>query len=404
MTIAAPTKNRPLVGERFSVNLIFLIAGISFASWAGRLSVIDMAFDFSSGDLGSFLFCMTAGTLAGITLAPTLSRKFSARSLLLWLPLILSAILVCFGITISNHQHQALAYIILFTFGIFFGCLDIVMNVNGARVERRLGKSILPSLHGFFSLGSLIGAGIATATISLKISSAAHFASIAILLAGVTLIAQRGIRHWDHNYAKQKEITAGSPKVLRSKRGLLLILGLMVAGLSFAEGAANDWLAVASVEGHGLSHTNGALMFTLFVGAMTLGRFTGGSIVDRLGTKCSLTAMGAIGLVGICLFILGDNVVAYGAGAILWGIGSSLGFPVGMSIAASRSDHLGPRAVSIISAFGYGAMLSGPPIIGFVAEHTGLPQALWLIVVVLVVSLAITPRAARSEAKPEPIS
>jgi MFS family permease len=67
-----------------------------------------------------------------------------------------------------------------------------------------------------------------------------------------------------------------------------------------------------------------------------------------------------------------------------------------MSIAASRSDHLGPRAVSVISAFGYGAMLSGPPVIGFVADVIGLPQALWLIVTILVISLIITPRAAQT--------
>lgn len=396
MALNAPALAKPVLGERFSINLIFLIAGLSFASWAGRLSLIDMVFGFSGSQLGAFLFCMTAGTLAGIALAPSLSRAFSAKDLLLVLPIILSAALITLGFSVTILQNSAAAFTILFINGLIFGALDITMNVNGAKVERKIGKSIMPSLHGFFSLGSLLGAGIATATLGLGITTIWHFVFVAGVIVVLTLIAQSGIKTWNYNYSAPRDLNQLKASGARSRRGLLLLLGLMVAGLSFAEGAANDWLAVASVNGHGLNHPSGALMFTLFTGAMTVGRFTGGPIVDRLGTKCSLMIMGLIGLFGISLFILGDNIWLLGTGALLWGLGSSLGFPVGMSIAASRGDHLGPRAVSVISAFGYGAMLSGPPVIGFLADAIGLPQALWLIVAILVISLIITPRAAQS--------
>lgn len=396
MALSAPALAKPIFGERFSINLIFLIAGLSFASWAGRLSLIDMVFDFSGSQLGAFLFCMTTGTLAGIALAPSLSRKFSAKNLLLVLPILLSAVLVVLGLTVTILQSSPAAFVVLFINGLIFGCLDITMNVNGAKVERKLGKSIMPSLHGFFSLGCLLGAGIAAATLGLAITTIWHFIFVSVVIVALALLAQTGIKSWNYNYSAPSDKTQLKTSATRSKRGLLLLLGLMVAGLSFAEGAANDWLAVASVSGHGLNHASGALMFTLFTGAMTTGRFSGGPIVDRLGTKCSLMIMGFIGLVGISLFILGDNIWVLGAGALLWGLGSSLGFPVAMSIAASRSDHLGPRAVSVISAFGYGAMLSGPPVVGFFADVIGLPQALWLIVAILVVSLAITPRASQS--------
>lgn len=396
MALIAPARAKPIFGERLSVNLIFLIAGLSFASWAGRLSIFAMIFDFSGSRLGAFLFCMTAGTLTGITFAPALSRRVSAKNLLLVLPIILALILVGLGLSVSILHSEALAFVVLFTNGLVFGSLDITMNVNGAKVERKLGKSIMPSLHGYFSLGSLLGAGIATATLSLGITTAWHFILVAVMIISLALIAQTGFRDWNYNYSRPRDKSQLQTSGARSHRGLLLLLGLMVAGLSFAEGAANDWLAVASVDGHGLDHPSGALMFTLFAGAMTIGRFAGGPIVDRIGTKCSLMIMGMIGLIGIVLFILGEDTATLGAGAVLWGLGSALGFPVGMSIAASRSDHLGPRAVSVISAFGYGAMLSGPPVIGFVADVTGLPQALWIIAGILVISLLITPRAAQS--------
>ena len=34
------------------------------------------------------------------------------------------------------------------------------MNVEGADVERRLGRTIMPRFHAAFSLGTVLGAGI----------------------------------------------------------------------------------------------------------------------------------------------------------------------------------------------------------------------------------------------------
>src|SRR5690606_601085 len=133
----------------------------------------------------------------------------------------------------------------------------------------------------------------------------------------------------------------------------------------------------------------------LFVGAMTLGRFAGGRLVDRFGTRNTLLLMGTVGLLGVALFITGTNPYIVGLGSAAWGLGSSLGFPLGMSIAASRGERLGPKAVSIVSAFGYGAMLGGPPFIGFVVDTIRLPQALWICAVVLIISLLLTPAVTR---------
>lgn len=391
------TRSRLVPSERTSINLIFLLAGLSFASWAGRLSIIDAVLGFSGLGLGSFLLCMTVGTLVGLTIIPSISRYVPTKRLLCSLPLGLALCLPVLGIAISITQNTLLAYIALFVNGIIFGCLDIMMNVSGARIERELGRSIMPSLHGFFSLGSLLGAGIATASIALHIQSIWHFSFISLIIIALAFIAHLGLASWENeNFANRAKEKSQNGSREPRKLGLLILLGLMVAGLSFAEGAANDWIAVASVDGHGLKHQEGAFMFTLFVGAMTLGRFIGGMLVDRLGHKRTLLFMGTIGLVGVCLFIIGDNPYLIGLGSAMWGLGSSLGFPVGMSIAATRSERLGPRAVSIISAFGYGAMLGGPPTIGLIVDSTSLPRALWICAVVLVISLLLTPRVSRS--------
>ena len=396
MTQPVAIRTRLLPTERTSINLIFLLAGLSFASWAGRLSIIDDVLGFSGLGLGSFLLCMTLGTLIGLSIIPTISKYVATKRLLCILPLGLALCLPLLGVAISITQSAWLAYLTLFVNGIIFGCLDIMMNVSGARIERSVGRSLMPSFHGFFSLGSLLGAGLATATITMKLPSLWHFALVSTLIIAFAFIAHLGLSEWENeNFAERAKDKARGDSRATGKLGLLLLLGLMVAGLSFTEGAANDWIAVATVNGHGLEHQDGALMFTLFVGAMTLGRFLGGLLVDRLGHKFTLLIMGTIGLLGVILFIVESNPYFIGLGSAMWGLGSSLGFPVGMSIAASRTERLGPRAVSIISAFGYGAMLGGPPLIGFVVDSVGLPQALWICVAILIVSLVLTPRVSR---------
>lgn len=387
---------RQRVTERTSINLIFLLAGLSFATWAGRLSIIDTVFNFSGVNLGSFLICSTVGTLLGISIIPTISKFVPMRRLLCCLPIGLAACLVMLGISISVTANATLAYVALFLYGVTFGCLDIMMNVSGAQVERRLGRSIMPSLHGFFSLGTLLGAGLATATITMHVPSVWHFSLVSALIAALAYIAHRGVAYWENeNFVPSNQDVRQDPVRSTKKNVLLLLLGVMVAGLSFTEGAANDWIAVTSVDGHGFEHRVGALMFTLFVAAMTLGRFVGGRLVDRFGTKNTLVVMGLVGLLGVGLFITGASPYLVGLGALMWGLGSSLGFPLGMSIAASRGERLGPKAVSIVSAFGYGAMLGGPPFIGFVVDTLMLPQALWICAVVLIISLLLTPAVTR---------
>lgn len=255
MTQATSTASRRVLTERTSINLIFLAAGISFASWAGRLTVIDEVFNFSGLTFGSFLLCMTAGTLLGISIIPIISRKINTRKLLFYFPILLAACLVALGISISITRTPITAFS-SFINGIFFGCLDIMMNVSGARVERHQGRSLMPIFHGFFSLGTLLGAGIATATISLRMLTIWHFSIVAAMLVAIAVLAQVGLVGWEQeNYGTRSKPSNRSNTASNQKLGLLLLLGLMVAGLSFAEGAANDWIALATVNGHGLPIT-----------------------------------------------------------------------------------------------------------------------------------------------------
>jgi MFS family permease len=170
----------------------------------------------------------------------------------------------------------------------------------------------------------------------------------------------------------------------------LIVIGVVMLGMAFGEGSANDWISLATVDGHGQDNSTGALVFGFFVAAMTLGRVAGGPIVDRIGRVAAIRITAGMGVVGLVLFIVGGPLWLVVIGTVLWGFGVSLGFPLGMSAAAEGSANPAAR-VSAVAIIGYCAFLVGPPVIGFLGREFGLLNALYLVLVLLVASFFAAP-------------
>ncbi|HET7414950.1 MAG TPA: MFS transporter, partial [Arthrobacter sp.] len=153
------------------------------------------------------------------------------------------------------------------------------------------------------------------------------------------------------------------------------------------------WIAKATVDGLGTDAAAGSVMFAVFVGAMTTFRFFGGRFVDRYGRVPVLRVSLASALAGLLIFVFGPNVWISGFGAILWGAGAALGFPMGMSAAADEPERAAAR-VAVVSTVGYTAFLAGPPLLGYLGDVVGIRPALLAVGVVVVASL-MTVGAAR---------
>ena len=131
----------------------------------------------------------------------------------------------------------------------------------------------------------------------------------------------------------------------------------MVLAMALTEGVANDWLGVAMVDGYDAPAWLGAAAFALFVAAMTAGRVTGTVLLDTFGRLPVLWGSMAVAAVGVLLVVLGQVPVLVTLGIVLWGVGASLGFPVGMSAAADDPAKAAAR-VSVVSTIGYTAFLA----------------------------------------------
>jgi MFS family permease len=169
-----------------------------------------------------------------------------------------------------------------------------------------------------------------------------------------------------------------------------VVIGVVVRAAAPPAGSPNDWVAKATVDSFRVSGSIGAIMFAVFVASMTIFRYAGSSLLDRFGRVAVLRGCLLAAIVGLLIFVFAPSPYLAAIGAVFWGAGAALGFPVGMSAGADDRQHAAAR-VSVVSTIGYAAFLVGPPILGFIGNHVGVRHSLLLVAVVCVVSLLSAP-------------
>jgi MFS family permease len=187
----------------------------------------------------------------------------------------------------------------------------------------------------------------------------------------------------DEQRAHWRERLATSLSAWREPR--TYTLGVIMLGMAFAEGSANDWLPSAVVFGHGAPEEAGPAVLAVFSVAMTAGRLLGGPVVDRFGRVWVLRILAVTAGAGLLLFIVAPFGPLVYIGAALWGLGASLGFPIGMSAAADDPAKAASR-VAAAATIGYVAFLCGPPVLGWIGDHIGLLNTLFIVVGLIVAS------------------
>lgn len=366
--------------------MLFFLPGITIASWVTRTPDVRDALGASTAEMGLILFGLSVGSMVGILSSGRLVSRFGARPVIaVGMTLVAaSALTIGAGAALASGIVVALG---LALFGLGMGGAEVALNIEGADVERQLGKSTLPAMHGFFSLGTTIGAAggiVATAT---SFPILAHLSIAAVVVAAGLVVSIRLLPPATGRAALEastveKDTPASSP-LWRDKT--LLLIGVIVLALAMAEGSANDWLPLVMVDGHGFDAAWGSGIFAVFALSMTVGRFVGGSFVDRFGRPAVLCASALIGAAGLALIIFVDNQAVAACAAILWGLGTALGFPVALSAAGASGDRPDAR-VAFAATLGYIAFLVGPPALGFLGEDYGLRSA--LIAVLALVAVA----------------
>jgi fucose permease len=366
----------------------FIGAGFVFASWASRIPQVRDKLHLDPSELGLVLLAIAAGSVIALPLSGVIVGRLGSRRTVQYTCLLLT---VGLGVAAVGYLVGVFPVVVgLFVLGFANGAWDVAMNVQGAVVERRLRRSIMPRFHAGFSLGTVAGALIGTAMVWGEVPVTAHLLGVA---AVVVLGVPAFVRHFLPDEHEAGDATSGEPvdeagHFAAWTEPRTLLVGVFTLAFAFAEGSANDWTGVALIDGYDAPAAIGTLGFAVFLSAMTTARWFGPAFLDRYGRVPVVRALTLIALTGLLLFVFGGVTPVAFVGALLWGAGVSLGFPVGMSAGADDPAHAASR-VSVIASIGYCAFLTGPPLIGFLGQHYTVLRALISVAVLLAVAALI---------------
>lgn len=396
--MSTPATSQSVIRRRNGVFLVFAISGLAFSSWVARLPGIRDILDINAAEVGMFLFGSAAGAIGGLALSSHIMAYLGTRKTILVFALLAIGAVGLVGLVSEQFHSLALSITVMVIFGMGLSVTDVAMNVEGAAVEQDMNRTIMPWFHALFSLGTAVGGSLAAAASALGISVPVHLGVMAVVLLGPTLWSVALLRHTQNTPVESEP----EPRSTLAERlnvwteARTVLIGVVGLSMAFAEGSANDWLALGMVDDRGYSNSAGALWFVLFVSAMTAGRIFGVPLIDRFGRVAMLQLSALAAFVGVAAIILVENPVVSAVAVVLWGLGSALGFPVAMSAAADDPKR-GPARVSAVATVAYAAFLVGPPLIGGLAETFGILNALWVVAGLVAIGFLAIPATKKPE-------
>lgn len=360
---------RRLQLARWAVAAIFFGCGAGFAGWAARIPAVQERLGLGAGALGAALWALAGGSLLGMPLA----GRWCARAGSRW-PTVGLALGFCATLPLPGFAwNQATLTVALAVLGFFCGGLDVSMNTHAVAVERAGGgRPILSGLHGMFSLGAMVGAGVGGLAAFAGIGAGAQLTGTGLVLGAATLLAARALL--PAAVDRRPTAPAPVPESWRERwplRPRLLLLGGVGFCALLAEGAMLDWSAVFLRRELGAAPALAAVGYGAFSATMAAGRLLGDRVTAALGPVNTLRLGGAAATAGLALTVTAEMPWVGLTGCALTGLGLANGFPVALRAAGRMPGLSAGGAVAVTTALGYGGLLAGPPVIGGVAEAFG---------------------------------
>ena len=268
--MTAISSRKALQRRTWALFMFFFLPGLLMASWATRTPAIRDTLSVSTAEMGAVLFGLSIGSMSGILCSAWLVKRFGTRKVIRTTMscAIVGMLVLSLALWLTSPLLFALG---LGVFGASFGSAEVAINIEGAAVEREMNKTVLPMMHGFYSFGTLAGAGVGMALTAFGVAATTHIVLASLVAIAPIFIAIKAIP--DGTGKNASDGSHHEEKGVPFWRDVqLLLIGVVVLAMAFAEGSANDWLPLLMVDGHGFSPTSGSLIYAGFTLGMTVGR------------------------------------------------------------------------------------------------------------------------------------
>ncbi|WBU57069.1 MFS transporter [Paracoccus sediminicola] len=364
----------------------FMLNGLLLGAWASRIPAIMERHSLSEATLGILLLVLGLGAVVSFPVAGRLSDDFGAVRLTRLLAVISLVMLVMIGLAPTPILLGAA----LLVFGMGFGAMDVTMNSWATEVEKTLGRPVMSSFHAMWSLGTALGAGSGYVAASIGLPVGLHFLLAA--LAAALILGPFTLIPWE---SRRRGRGAPGP-VFALPRGQLVLVGVLALSAGLSEGAMADWSAVYLRDVIGAGEARATLGYAVFSVTMVAMRLCVDRLVLRFGPVRMARISGAAVLCGLALLVIPATMTAALIGFVLMGLGCAALIPLAFSRAAADPDVPPGQAIAAVATLGYGAMLLGPPAIGFIAEIFSLRLSFALLSVFAAMVVALAPILAQS--------
>jgi MFS family permease len=397
---------------RVAATTYFVVLGLADGVWLSRIPAVKQNLRLSDGLLGVALLAAPAGLVLVAAFADRLIDRFGSARIMVAAAAAFSLLPVALGLAPSMAALMA----VLLAFGLAGGLLDVAMNAQAIRVERGYGRPLITSFHACYSFGGLAGALLGGLFAWAGIGPALTFAAVGVPLAGVAVLARRGLLHGPESRGQSTPERAAGPAAggraaadpgapgraagqdpgeragragrRRGTSARIVTLGLLALCCLLGEGAAGSWSAVYLRDNLGTSAGFAALGYAAFSVTMAVGRLLGDRLAARFGAARLLSACGIIAALGLAGALISASPAVGLIGFALFGAGMSSTFPQLVSAAGNVVTSRSGTGIARVAGAGYLGLLAGPVLIGSCASLVGLRLALAIPVLAMVIVAA----------------
>lgn len=362
----------------WAVVAMFALNGTFFGIWASRVPAVAEKFALTPGGLGLVLLAIGLGAIASFPLAGRWADTYGAAKVTLGL----AAVHLVAVWAVALAPSVWLLVPALFFFGTMHGGMDVTMNAWAGEVEKRAGRPMMPVFHAVWSLGAGLGAATGWGAVRAGLGIPLHFIVVGTVAAAAALVIARAAA-----WVSDTHEHTGKAPVFAFPTGALLPVALVALGSSVGEGGMADWSAIFLVTTTGASEAAAALGYTAYSVAMVSVRFLGAGVVTALGPVKTARLAGLSAASGALLAVAFATYPVALAGFLMMGVGYALIIPLAFSRAANDPVVKPGRAIAAVATLGYGGILIGPPILGFVAHATSVRFA-FLVVALLALMIS----------------
>ncbi|MFI2781166.1 MFS transporter [Streptomyces sp. ALB3] len=368
---------------RTALTVFFALDGFLFAGWVVRIPAIKQQTGATASTLGLALLGVSAGAVITMTLTGRLCRRHGSHAVT-----VVCAVLLSLSIALPAQTDSVLTLgLVLLLFGAAYGGLNVSMNSAAVDLIASLRRPVMPSFHAAFSFGGMAGAGLG-GLVAGGLSPTAHlFALMGIGLLVTAVTAPVLLRGRAAPEPEPVPHATEQPNVTDvPRRRVVILFGVIALCTAYGEGALAEWGALHLTQDLGAAPGLAAAGYSLFALTMGIGRLTGTALLERFGQTRTLVAGGSTAAAGMLLGALAPAVWPALLGFAVTGLGLANIFPVAVGRAGALA---GPGGVAAASTLGYGGMLLGPPVIGFLADWSSLPVALTTVTLLAATAAAL---------------